>query len=139
MIKKIAQIQEVSRKRKELMQQEAEATEPMLTDYTLIPTIYTYFCELFPIRQDQRNEVRRRREFMFVCITLFHPRTLLQKRTKAELLEAWCDLFPNVSRTRFSHDKENILAYYKIYKDFREHVVKAYNHVIHRLLTQDKA
>lgn len=77
MIKKIAQIQEVTRKRKELMRQEAEATEPMLTDYTLIPTIYAYFCEMFPVKQDQRNEVRRRREFMFVCIILFHPRTLL--------------------------------------------------------------
>lgn len=129
MVEKISKIVNLYKQKDLLLKEELELTKPLLTDYSLIPLLYERFCEI----SAQKNRVYRRKEFMFVCILLYAPRLIVKNNRERVLFNAWRVIFPDISPSRLSHDKENLLIYYRLYEDFRENVNKAYYYILEKL------
>lgn len=126
----ISQIQEVNMKKKQLEKQFQELTKPALADYGFIPQLYEWFCEALADIPPS-GKTQRRREFIFIALYLYEPKSLLGHRIKRGLRQAISDvLLMNVHNITHYRDNLNV-QYWR--KDFIRNVGEACSFINRKL------
>lgn len=129
----ISQIQEVNMKKKQLEKQFQELSKPALADYGFIPQLYEWFCEALADIPPS-GKTQRRREFIFIVLYLYEPKSLLGiKRMPCGLRGEICEIFDDISLCRISDDSGYAYSSYMNYKDFRNEVNTAFSYIAAQL------
>lgn len=127
---------------------------PVLTDLSMIPVIYDWFCEL----SDESNtdtvrqvygffyetvsgvamSVERRRQFIFVILYLYAPNRLFSGKMPKGLRRAIARTLGVQSETVLSDNANDVLKRYEIYKSWAKDVDSVLGVILERLKMQDE-
>lgn len=121
---KIAALKAMRKKVLELSQIFEELGEPVLTDISLLPTIYEAYKRVY-IRRGCPHEamlVRNRKKFLMVVLYLYSPKALAGDRMRMGLRKAISELLGLTTRTPISDNCNGLIVQYRAYSDFRKDV-----------------
>lgn len=131
----IAELKVIREQKSRLSERENELSTPTLTDLSLIPKIYEWFCDIVAERDCPPNpgSVTQRKKFLFIILFLFAPSVLAGGRLPNGIRTELAKVFPHVSPSSISHNIDNVLFLYQNYKDFRQNIDYIYNNIMARL------
>lgn len=134
-IKKIDEIQEVWTQKSEIVKKEKEASTPLLTDFSLIERLHTWFWQTREERPcaPRGESVYQRKKFLFIILFLYSPATLAGGKMTKGLRDKLADVLDMQSRSAISDNCADVVFLYNHYKDFRNDVNTIYNQIIRRL------
>jgi hypothetical protein len=118
-------ISETIRKIREAMSEYDRASErlrlesaPILSDKSLIPIIYGWFCESIK----EKVNVERRRQFIFIILYLYSPKSLLGAKMPSGLRHAIIKSIRIGCNSIISDNTKGLLIRYRVYKWWRKDV-----------------
>lgn len=131
----IVELKAIREQKSRLSEREQELSEPMLTDFALIPEIYSWFKEILSQSDCPPNfeSVTQRKKFLFIVLFLFAPSVLAGGRLPNGIRAEIAGVFPDVSPCVISNNIADVSFIYQQYKDFRQDIEFIYNLVLERL------
>lgn len=131
----IVELKAIREQKSRLSEREQELSEPMLTDFALIPEIYSWFKEILSQSDCPPNfeSVTQRKKFLFIVLFLFAPSVLAGGRLPNGIRAEIAGVFPDVSPCVISNNIADVSFIYQQYKDFRQDIEFIYNQVLERL------
>lgn len=131
----IVELKAIREQKSRLSEREQELSEPMLTDFALIPEIYSWFKEILSQSDCPPNfeSVTQRKKFLFIVLFLFAPSVLAGGRLPNGIRAEIAGVFPDVSPCVISNNIADVSFIYQQYKDFRQDIEFIYNLVFERL------
>lgn len=131
----IVELKAIREQKSRLSEREQELSEPMLTDFALIPEIYSWFKEILSQSDCPPNfeSVTQRKKFLFIVLFLFAPSVLAGGRLPNGIRAEIAGVFPDVSPCVISNNIADVSFIYRQYKDFRQDIEFIYNQVLERL------
>lgn len=131
----IVELKAIREQKSRLSEREQELSAPMLTDFALIPEIYSWFKEILSQSDCPPNfeSVTQRKKFLFIVLFLFVPSVLAGGRLPNGIREEIAGVFPDVSPCVISNNIADVSFIYQQYKDFRQDIEYLYNQIIERL------
>lgn len=127
----IKKMQSIRIAKKELIKKEKELSTPILSDISLIGKVYDIFRSI--VKSEQANRVEQRREFIFVSVCLFSPRTLAGDKIKPCMREEIGKVLEMRSKSRISSNLAEILLMYKVSEKFSEKMDRLVSEVMDQL------
>ncbi len=109
-----------------------EQCKPTLTEISLIPELYVWFCGIHEIKtcKKKSQEVYRRRLFVYLVVKLYSPAKLYKNRYMVEgVREELLKLLPLKAASSVSNDVIRTLCWFKFNKAFYEDVNSLYTEV----------
>lgn len=131
----IVELKAIREQKSRLSEREQELSAPMLTDFALIPEIYSWFKEILSQSDCPPNfeSVTQRKKFLFIVLFLFAPSVLAGGRLPNGIRAEIAGVFPDVSPCVVSNNIADVSFIYQQYKDFRQDIEYLYNQIIERL------
>ena len=131
----IVELKAIREQKSRLSEREQELSAPMLTDFALIPEIYSWFKEILSQSDRPPNfeSVTQRKKFLFIVLFLFVPSVLAGGRIPNGIRAEIAGVFPDVSPCVISNNIADVSFIYRQYKDFRQDIEFIYNQVLERL------
>lgn len=131
----IVELKAIREQKSRLSEREQELSAPMLTDFALIPEIYSWFKEILSQSDCPPNfeSVTQRKKFLFIVLFLFAPSVLAGGRLPNGIRAEIAGVFPDVSPCVISNNIADVSFIYQQYKDFRQDIEFIYNLVFERL------
>lgn len=131
----IVELKAIREQKSRLSEREQELSEPMLTDFALIPEIYSWFKEILSQSDCPPNfeSVTQRKKFLFIVLFLFAPSVLAGGRLPNGIRAEIAGVFPDVSPCVISNNIADVSFIYQQYKDFRQDIEFIYNQLLERL------
>ena len=131
----IVELKAIREQKSRLSEREQELSEPMLTDFALIPEIYSWFKEILSQLDCPPNfeSVTQRKKFLFIVLFLFAPSVLAGGRLPNGIRAEIAGVFPDVSPCVISNNIADVSFIYQQYKDFRQDIEFIYNQVLERM------
>lgn len=130
----IVELKAIREQKSRLSEREQELSAPMLTDFALIPEIYSWFKEILSQSDCPPNfeSVTQRKKFLFIVLFLFAPSVLAGGRLPNGIRAEIAGVFPDVSPCVISNNIADVSFIYQQYKDFRQDIEFIYNLVFER-------
>lgn len=134
----IAELKVIREQKSRLSERENELSTPALTDLSLIPKIYEWFCEIVAERDCPPNprSVTQRKKFLFIILFLFAPSVLAGGRLPNGIRTELAKVFPHLSPSSISHNIEGVVFLYQNYKDFRHDIDRVYSIIMDRIVNR---
>lgn len=131
----IVELKAIREQKSRLSEREQELSAPMLTDFALIPEIYSWFKEILSQSDCPPNfeSVTQRKKFLFIVLFLFAPSVLAGGRLPNGIRAEIAGVFPDVSPCVISNNIADVSFIYQQYKDFRQDIEYLYNKILERL------
>ena len=131
----IVELKAIREQKSRLSEREQELSTPMLTDFALIPEIYSWFKEILSQLDCPPNfeSVTQRKKFLFIVLFLFAPSVLAGGRLPNGIRAKIAGVFPDVSPCVISNNIADVSFIYQQYKDFRQDIEFIYNQLLERL------
>lgn len=131
----IVELKAIREQKSRLSEREQELSAPMLTDFALIPEIYSLFKEILSQSDCPPNfeSVTQRKKFLFIVLFLFAPSVLAGGRLPNGIRVEIAGVFPDVSPCVISNNIADVSFIYQQYKDFRQDIEFIYNQLLERL------
>lgn len=131
----IVELKAIREQKSRLSEREQELSAPMLTDFALIPEIYSWFKEILSQSDCPPNfeSVTQRKKFLFIVLFLFVPSVLAGGRIPNGIRAEIAGVFPDVSPCVISNNIADVSFIYQQYKDFRQDIEYLYNQILERL------
>lgn len=131
----IVELKAIREQKSRLSEREQELSAPMLTDFALIPEIYSWFKEILFQSDCPPNfeSVTQRKKYLFIVLFLFAPSVLAGGRLPNGIRSEIASVFPDVSPCVISNNIADVSFIYQQYKDFRQDIEFIYNQVLERL------
>ena len=131
----IVELKAIREQKSRLSEREQELSAPMLTDFALIPEIYSWFKEILSQLDCPPNfeSVTQRKKFLFIVLFLFAPSVLAGGRLPNGIRAEIAGVFPDVSPCVISNNIADVSFIYQQYKDFRQDIEYLYSQIIERL------
>ena len=131
----IVELKAIREQKSRLSEREQELSAPMLTDFALIPEIYSWFKEILSQSDCPPNfeSVTQRKKFLVIVLFLFAPSVLAGGRLPNGIRAEIAGVFPDVSPCVISNNIADVSFIYQQYKDFRQDIEFIYNLVFERL------
>lgn len=131
----IVELKAIREQKSRLSEREQELSAPMLTDFALIPEIYSWFKEILFQSDCPPNfeSVTQRKKFLFIVLFLFAPSVLAGGRLQNGIRAEIAGVFPDVSPCVISNNIADVSFIYRQYKDFRQDIEYIYSQVLERL------
>lgn len=131
----IVELKAIREQKSRLSEREQELSAPMLTDFTLIPEIYSWFKEILSQSDCPPNfeSVTQRKKYLFIVLFLFTPSVLAGGRLPNGIRSEIASVFPDVSPCVISNNIADVSFIYQQYKDFRQDIEFIYNQILERL------
>ena len=117
-IGRIAAIKRIIDEIKEIRSSMAELSEPILTDWALLPAFYQLFQDLFSKRHITQP-IYHRQKFLFVALLLYCPVTLAGGRMPQGFRKALASTLGLNATTTISDNCSGLMVLYRSYPDFR--------------------
>lgn len=135
----IVELKRIRELKKELCEKEEDLSSPMLKDVNLIPEIYGWFMDIYDAKHLSLNvnSVLQRKEFLFIVLLLYSPKTLAGGRMSSGLRKEISKIYPNILPCVISNNISNLYLIYKQYKDTRLEIEDIYNEIASRLKLRD--
>lgn len=133
MFDKLAQIQDLNKRKELLLIEEQNATKAILTDFELIPLLYKWFKEAQAEIARKEGEVTKRREFLFIVLYLYAPKSLIKGHLPDGLRDTLVNALNSVNKSSISNDINYLYLFYKQYINFRNAVEYAYAFIMDKL------
>lgn len=95
----IVELKAIREQKSRLSEREQELASPVLTDFKLIPEVYSWFKEILLERSCPPNieSVTQRKKFLFIVLFLFAPSVLAGGRLPNGIRAEIAGVFPDVS------------------------------------------
>lgn len=131
----IVELKAIREQKSRLSEREQELSASMLTDFALIPEIYSWFKEILSQSDCPPNfeSVTQRKKFLFIVLFLFAPSVLAGGRLPNGIRAEIAGVFPDVSPCVISNNIADVSFIYQQYKDFRQDIEFIYNQLLERL------
>ena len=131
----IVELKAIREQKSRLSECEQELSAPMLTDFALIPEIYSWFKEILSQSDCPPNfeSVTQRKKFLFIVLFLFAPSVLAGGRLPNGIRAEIAGVFPDVSPCVISNNIADVSFIYQQYKDFRQDIEYPYCQIVERL------
>ena len=131
----IVELKAIREQKSRLSEREQELSAPMLTDFALIPEIYSWFKEILSQSDCPPNfeSVTQRKKFLFIVLFLFAPSVLAGGRLPNGIRAEIASVFPDVLPCVISNNIADVSFIYQQYKDFRQDIEFIYNQLLERL------
>lgn len=131
----IVELKSIREQKSRLSEREQELSLPILTDFSLIPELYSWFKELLAGMACPPNpeSVTQRKKFLFIVLFLFAPSVLAGGRLPNGIRAEIAGVFPDVSPCVISNNIADVSFIYQQYKDFRQDIEYLYSQIIERL------
>lgn len=120
-IGKILALQTLRNSYQTLSEQLEEMSQPILTNWNIIPELYEVFKKVFSSRP-QNNQVYFRQKFLFVILYLFCPDVLVGEKMPRGFRPILAKIFHLKSGTPISDNCSSLMVLYKSYIDFSRDV-----------------
>lgn len=135
MFSEIAEIKSIREQKSRLSEREKELTKPVLTDLSMIPTLYKWFAEIISNRNcsGRREGVTQRKKFIFIVLALYSPSALAGGKMAFGLRECLARVLEVKAVSAISDNVANVEFIYQHYKDFRKDVDWIYTEMVERL------
>lgn len=130
----IAELRAIREQKSRLSEREKELVEPLLSDKSLIETIYKWFGEILsglPFPPNPNSPIERKK-FLFIILYLYSPSTLAGGKMKVGLRDELARV-TNCTTTLISHNCEDVTFIYNQYKSYRANIDLIYTNIILRL------
>lgn len=120
----IRELKELKKEKNKIKDRESELTRPLLSDLSLINTIYTWFWEIMDERDrpPKRESILQRKKFLFIILYLYFPKYFLGIKMPKGLRVYLSNIVGYENPTMISHMCHDIVDQYMIYKDIRKDV-----------------
>ncbi len=109
-----------------------EISQPILTDWDIIPELYEVFMRVFSHRP-QSHPVYLRQKFLFVILYLFCPESLAGEKMPRGLRPKLAKIFRLKSATPISDNCSSLIFLYQNYIDFSRDVGIFYKAVMEHI------
>lgn len=131
----IMELKAIREQKSRLSEREQELASPVLTDFKLIPEVYSWFKEILLERSCPPNieNVTQRKKFLFIVLFLFAPSVLAGGRVPNGIRSEIAKVFPDVSPCVISNNITDVSFIYQQYKDFRRDIEYLYNQILEKL------
>lgn len=131
----IMELKSIREQKSRLSEREQELSLPVLTDFSLIPEIYSWFREILTGMDCPPNpeSVTQRKKFLFIILFLFAPSVLAGRRLSNGGRAALSEVFNDLSPCVISNNLSDVVFIYQQYKDFRQDIEYLYNKILERL------
>ena len=131
----IVELKSIREQKSRLSEREQELSSPVLTDFNLIPEVYSWFKEILSDTGCSPNieSVTQRKKFLFIVLFLFAPSVLAGGRLPNGIRAEIAGVFPDVSPCVISNNITDVSFIYQQYKDFRQDIEYLYNRILERL------
>lgn len=135
----IMELKAIREQKSRLSEREQELASPVLTDFKLIPEVYSWFKEILLERSCPPNieSVTQRKKFLFIVLFLFAPSVLAGGRLPNGIRAEIAHVFPDVSPCVISNNIADVSFIYQQYKDFRQDIEYLYNQILERLKVKE--
>ncbi|MCD7936903.1 MAG: hypothetical protein LUG98_08595 [Tannerellaceae bacterium] len=135
MLHKIAQIEQIRREKQALSQQEQAMTQPVLTDLSLLSTLYKWFADYYQERTviPRAESILQRKKFILIVLRLYSPATLAGGRMPPGLRNRLAEILQLHTPSSISNHYSELLFYYHNYKEFRREVIHVYATLLRQL------
>ncbi len=111
---------------------------PVLSDLDLLSEVYRLFVgEVTSCGRNPSGHMCRR-EFLFIALYLYSPRSLAGSRLPNGLRDRLCSIMGIKSKSSISNSCLDLMFFYQEYKDFRENVDAIYERISNELLRNKK-
>ena len=137
---KIIRIKKIRVEKSGLSEEECTLSKPILTDKSLIKTIYDYFVEVLSERNcsPQVESVIQRKKFIFIILYLYSPRTLAGGKMKSGLRDEISKVLGVQSMSTISNNCSDVVFLYQNYSDFSKDIIKIFSAVMERMISDGK-
>ena len=122
----IVELKSIREQKSRLSERENELSSPILTDFSLIPELYSWF-------PPNPESVTQRKKFLFIVLFLFAPSVLAGGRLPNGIRAEIAGVFPDVSPCVISNNIADVSFIYQQYKDFRQDIEYLYSQIVERL------
>lgn len=131
----IMELKAIREQKSRLSERENELSSPILTDFGLIPEVYSWFKEILSERSCPPNieSVTQRKKFLFIILFLFAPSVLAGGRLPNGIRAEISHVFPDVSPCVISNNIADVAFIYQQYKDFRQEIEYLYSRIVEQL------
>lgn len=131
----IMELKAIREQKSRLSERENELSSPILTDFELIPEVYSWFKEILSERSCPPNieSVTQRKKFLFIILFLFAPSVLAGGRLPNGIRAEISHVFPDVSPCVISNNIADVAFIYQQYKDFRQEIEYLYSRIVEQL------
>lgn len=128
----IMELKAIREQKSRLSERENELSSPILTDFGLIPEVYSWFKKILSERSCPPNieNVTQRKKFLFIVLFLFAPSVLAGGRLPNGIRAEIAGVFPDVSPCVISNNIADVSFIYQQYKDFRQDIEYLYNQIV---------
>lgn len=135
----IMELKAIREQKSRLSERENELSAPILTDFGLIPEVYSWFKEILSERSCPPNieSVTQRKKFLFIILFLFAPSVLAGGRLPNGIRAEISHVFPDVSPCVISNNITDVSFIYQQYKDFRQEIEFLYKQILERLKSKE--
>lgn len=134
-IDEIKELRELKKKKEEIEEKANTLTVPIVTDLSLIPTIYEYFWEIMESRYcpPVRELTMQRKKFLFIIINFYCPKYFGGAKMSKGLREELSKLFEYSSPSAISDLCHSIVNQYLIYKTIRQDISDLVDNITEKL------
>lgn len=131
----IVELKSIREQKSMLSEREQELSSPILTDFSLIPEIYSWFREILSETNCPPNidSVFQRKKFLFIIMFLFAPSVLAGGKMPFGLRDELSKTLEVYSKSTISDNCANVVFLYQNYSDFRRDIEYLYNQILERL------
>jgi hypothetical protein len=131
---RIEELKKLRSERLELEKRERELERPVLTDLSLLPTLYGWFGEILDGMSlpPCPDSVMQRKKFLFVVMALYCPEAILGDRIRSGLREALSEVL-NVSACVISKNMNDLLFMYSHCSKFMSETERTYGKILMRI------
>lgn len=132
---RIMQMKRITHQIDELNGQLGALSRPRLTDYGLLPYIWSEFVEFCKKNGKSPAQVYERQKFLYVVLLLYCPQTLIGRKLKGGLRKALSEEI-GVKGESISDNIRNVVIIYNNYGDFSRDVDYFYDEISEKLGAQ---
>lgn len=131
----IVELKSIREQKSRLSERENELSSPILTDFSLIPELYSWFKELLAGMACPPNpeSVTQRKKFLFIVLFLFAPSVLAGGRLPNGIREGLSDAIGIYSKSTISDNCSDVVFLFQNYSRFRQDIEYLYSQIVERL------
>ncbi|WP_106832209.1 hypothetical protein [Parabacteroides pacaensis] len=135
MFSEISELKTIREQKSRLSEREAELTQPMLTNLSMVEVLYEWFKEILAGRNCPPNieSVTQRKKFIFIVLYLYCPSALAGGKMAKGLREKLSEILGVKAPSTISNNIANVVFIYNQYKNFRRDVEWMYSEIVSRL------
>ena len=134
MLDKIVELRKLRAEKETVARRASELEQPVLTDLSLVPTLYGWFREILAgmPRPPGQDSVGQRRKFLFVVIMLYSPKTFCGEVTRAGLCGELSKIF-SLTHATVSRNISDMVFFYENYRDYADSAEEIYREILKRI------